>query len=252
MVNNRIENIMVKNIRGNMLAKNMIENIMIKNMRKNIMTINSRLIYIPDPHPFCSYSRYQTPTSLKDSVLKKELKKRIQDIDNNSSKEDIVQKEIVDLIEAKKDIKSDIEKVVEATKAIEKISNNETPKKTEFSAYSYIRDQYSEFFNIDLNSDSESEAQESKQDETENLANLKDYLSSEFTASTSELKKLKKDFSELSVKDSTDVSVQGETTKRKFEESGEEGPSKKSNQGVHDFVENLPTDYNPLDDVSSD
>ena len=198
-------------------------------------------------NPFKSFShsaKVHGPKSLRDSVLKDEFQKKIETIDSDSSKKDRILKKIVGCIDAKKDMEEDLTKIQPAREAIRKISNNETPLKKEFDSLCYLQKHYRAYFD-DSDSDSGSESNENvnkTENKIENIENLGVYLRDECKACTKESFGYKNKLTKL-----TD-----DTSKRKLEESGDPESSKKTRQSVHDFVENLPTDYNPLDDIGLD
>lgn len=236
--------------------------------KNNTFRLVSRL---PVNKQFAHFRKVHGPISFRDMVLKKEFDKKVGEIDNSSSKIDIIQRDMVDYIDSKKSIASDLAKIEPAKKAVEKISNNETPTKKEFTAYSHLQSQYEEHLCSDSESDSESQSSSNvqsassvvnmssearssiKENTPEKLNDLKIYLNSELKSATSSSNRLKKLFNKLRV-----AELEENERKRKIEESTDQdnslvlGQSKRNRQSVHDFVENIPVDYSPLDDIGND
>jgi len=118
--------------------------------------------------------------------------------------------------------------------AVNKIHKNETPKFNEFRAFSFIKKKYNDFFEEDVDTTQP----------LEELQDVKRYVSDELKNNFLRSKKLK--------------TIMGKSAhalehKRKAESpvsSDEESTSsKKSRLSPSDYIDDLPTDYNPLDDI---
>lgn len=140
----------------------------------------------------------------------------------------------VDMSDEKKELVSDLNKIIKGETAVNKIHHNETPRFNEFRAFTYIKNKYREFFEDDVDTTQP----------LEELQDVKKYVSEELKNNFLRSKKLK--------------TIMGQSAnalehKRKAESpvsSDEESTSsKKSRLSPSDYIDDLPTDYNPLDDI---
>jgi hypothetical protein len=155
-------------------------------------------------------------------------------VPDNLSEQDESLRERVDLSDEKRELMSDFSNIMKGKTAVAKINHNVTPKHNEFKAFSLIKNKYREFFDEDV--DSSQPLQE--------LDDVKDYISGELKNNVLRHKKLK------NITSQSRITV---INKRKADDvvnSDEESTSsKKSRQSPSDYIDNLPVDHNPLDDI---
>ena len=162
---------------------------------------------------------------LRKQVLKHEFDKaKIFVNPANSTEQDEIFRERVDLSDENKELRNDFSSVSKGKSAASKISQNVTPESYEFKSFEYKKQKINQLL--------------------KNLNEVRNYISEELKINESRsgfLKKIKP--------------ISEEKGKRKLEYSSEDeesSSSKKSRLSPSDYVDSLPKDYDPFDDVGTD
>jgi hypothetical protein len=166
---------------------------------------------------------------LRKEVLKSEFDKNKIFTSNELTSEDKIMRDKVDMIDEWKELKNDYKLVNKAMKAVETMSEGKVPKASDYKAYATITDKYEAFFDekeIGSNKDYEEEKQSVK--------DLKGYIFEELGAN----KTRKKEIEEIT------------SLKRKYDDSEASSSSKRTI--TNDYIDSLPKDYNPFDDIGDD
>jgi cysteinyl-tRNA synthetase len=153
---------------------------------------------------------------------------------HNLSKQDERFRDRVDMSDEKKELVSDLDKIIKGETAVNKIHQNETPRFNEFRAFTFIKNKYKECFEDDVDTTQP----------LEELQDVKKYVSEELKNNLLRSKKLKTIIGQ---------SANALEHKRKAESpvssDDESTTSKKSRLSPSDYIESLPTDHNPFDDI---
>jgi hypothetical protein len=178
---------------------------------------------------------------LRKEVLKNEFdKNKIHTLSDNFSEEDKILREKVDIADERKELKYDLKLVNKAELAVDKMSEGKVPASSEYKAFCTIENKYDTFFeekeigdNINYN------------ERKESISSVKEYVVGELKANSQR----KKEFSSFELLNET------QPTKRKFiedDESEMSSPKRVESQSPSDYIDSLPQEYNPFDDISND
>lgn len=177
---------------------------------------------------------------LRKEILKHEFdKNKIFTSSDLLTEQEKIYKERVDISDEKKELKNDYYSVIKGKVAALKIYQNITPKKEEYVGLTKMKDKYEDFFE-------QEEINRKKEIKVilQELDDAKSYIEEELGANKTRSDLLKK----LKFNDSL--------PKRKRESEylsdDESTTSKKSRFSTNDYIDNLPKDYDPFEDVGSD
>jgi hypothetical protein len=222
---------------------------LINKMLMNKIIINKTIIRkFSSLHPLFTEPQERDDSSQEDVVFRKtyhsnlriQTVKYLFDINKifttpyNLSEQDKKFRDRVDMSDEKKELVSDFNKIIKGETAVKKMHHNETPRFSEFRAFTYIKNKYKEFFEDDVDTTQP----------LEELQDVKNYVSEELKNNFLLSKKLKTTMGQ---------SAKALEHKRKAESpvssDDESTPSKKSRLSPSDYIDDLPADYNPLDDL---
>jgi len=184
-----------------------------------------------------------------------------------TDKKDIVAKTL-ELIEERERLLEDKDMVYKHMVAITKEEFGNEPNEEQKKSVFHIKETYPEFFeqdseNEDTPTNSLNQSVESK--EREQLGHLKTYIKTELKANIDQHTKTVQDNPELFTEQgalkpeylvdynkTSDASHQETYSEKTNSENKPAATKEESSRSVNDFIDNLPNDYNPFDDIGSD
>lgn len=179
---------------------------------------------------------------LRKEILKQEFdKNKIFTTSDNLTEEEKIYKERVDVADEEKELKSDLLATIKAKRAIIKIADNETPKKNEYKSLEKVKEKYESFFE-----EEEVGTKKEIEEKLNEIDDVQEYISEELNVNRNRYKSLK----EIIL--STESVLKRKRDPEILSDDEESISSKKSRLSISDYIDNLPKDYNPLDDIGDD
>lgn len=179
---------------------------------------------------------------LRKEILKQEFdKNKIFTTSDNLTEEEKIYKERVDVADEEKELKSDLLATIKAKRAIIKIADNETPKKNEYKSLEKVKEKYESFFE-----EEEVGTKKEIEEKLNEIDDVQEYISEELNVNRNRYKSLKE------IKLSTESVLKRKRDPEILSDDEESISSKKSRLSISDYIDNLPKDYNPLDDIGDD
>jgi hypothetical protein len=177
---------------------------------------------------------------LRKEVLKNQFdKNKIFNISEDSTLEENIMRDKVDIADERKQLINDGKLINKAISAVQKMSEGKIPISSEYKAYSTIKNKYDTFFD-----DEDIGANKNFEEDKGSLDNVKEYVSDELKANRSR----KKEIESISFEET-------KSTKRNFEDTESLSSSSSSSKKIkttNDYIDSLPKDYNPFDDIGDD